>query len=51
MSFVFKKQIPRRLFLRGAGVTLALPLFDAMTPVMAQTVPPKTRFVNASTWK
>ena len=26
MSFVFKNQIPRRTFLRGAGVTLALPL-------------------------
>ena len=47
MPFVFKKQIPRRLFLRGAGVTLALPLLDAMTPVMAQTAaPPKTRFVG-----
>ena len=47
MSFVTKKRIPRRLFLRGAGVTLALPLLDAMTPAMAQTtVAPKTRFVG-----
>jgi hypothetical protein len=47
MSFVMKKQIPRRTFLRGAGVTLALPLLDAMTPAMAQTVvQPKTRFVG-----
>ena len=47
MAFVMKKRIPRRLFLRGAGVTLALPLLDAMTPAMAQTaVTPKTRFVG-----
>jgi len=47
MSFVMKKRIPRRRFLRGAGVTLALPLLDAMTPAMAQTaVTPKTRFVG-----
>jgi hypothetical protein len=47
MSFVTKRQIPRRLFLRGAGVTLALPLLDAMTPAMAQgPVAPKPRFVG-----
>src|SRR3989440_1842480 len=47
MSVVMKKKIPRRLFLRGAGVTLALPLLDAMTPAMAQgTVAPKPRFVG-----
>src|SRR5438105_11206633 len=47
MPFVMKKQIPRRTFMRGAGVTLALPLLDAMTPAMAQTaVQPKTRFVG-----
>ena len=47
MSFVMKTQIPRRLFLRGAGVTLALPLLDAMTPAMAQSpVAPKPRFVG-----
>ena len=44
---ITKKHIPRRLFLRGAGVTLALPVLDAMTPAMAQTaVQPKTRFVG-----
>ena len=32
MSFVSKKHIPRRMFLRGAGVTLALPLLDSMVP-------------------
>ena len=47
MSFIGKKHIPRRTFLRGAGVTLALPLLDAMAPAMAQTaVQPKTRFVG-----
>ena len=32
---IFKKAIPRRAFLRGAGVTLALPLLDAMVPALA----------------
>ena len=38
--FITKKHIPRRTFLRGAGVTLALPLLDAMVPaatLLAQT--------------
>jgi len=50
MSFISKRQIPRRSFLRGAGVTLALPLLDAMVPaatVLAQTVAaPKPRFMG-----
>src|SRR3954465_4604857 len=46
MAFLRKRGIPRRTFLRGAGVTLALPLLDAMTPAMAQPVIPKTRFVG-----
>jgi ribosomal protein S10 len=33
--FIGKKHIPRRTFLRGAGVTIALPLLEAMLP--AQT--------------
>jgi hypothetical protein len=40
MSFLTKRYIPRRTFLRSAGVTLALPLLDAMVParpVLAQT--------------
>lgn len=48
--FITRKFIPRRTFLRGAGVTLALPFLEAMAP--AQTplnktaaVPPK-RFVG-----
>ncbi len=50
MSFIAKKQIPRRRFLHGAGVTLALPLLDAMIPartLLAQTgAAPKSRFVG-----
>jgi hypothetical protein len=34
MTFVTKAALPRRTFLRGAGVTLALPLLDAMVPAM-----------------
>src|SRR2546421_12083223 len=32
--FVPKKHIPRRTFLRGAGVTLALPLLESMVPAL-----------------
>jgi hypothetical protein len=35
MQLITRKHIPRRAFLRGAGVTLALPLLDSMIP--AQT--------------
>ena len=36
--FITKKALPRRTFLRGMGVTLALPLLDAMVPALgAQT--------------
>ena len=34
---IFKKAIPRRAFLRGAGATLALPLLDSMVPAFAAT--------------
>jgi hypothetical protein len=48
--FIAKKHIPRRTFLRGAGITLALPLLDAMVPaatVLAQTAArPKSRFMG-----
>jgi hypothetical protein len=50
MSFLTKKHLPRRTFLQGAGVTLALPLIEAMVPastLIAQTAAqPKTRFVG-----
>ena len=32
MSFIMKTHVPRRTFLRSAGVTLALPLLDAVVP-------------------
>ena len=32
--FVTKKHMPRRTFLRGAGVTLALPLLESMVPAL-----------------
>ena len=38
--FIFKKHLSRRTVLKGAGVTLALPLLDAMVPAataLAQT--------------
>jgi hypothetical protein len=48
--FITKKHMPRRTFLKGAGVTLALPLLDAMVPAqtaLAQTpATPKARFVG-----
>jgi hypothetical protein len=47
--FITKRHIPRRTFLRGAGVSLALPLLDSMVPaatLLAQTAAaPKARFV------
>jgi len=49
--FITKRAIPRRTFLRGAGVTLALPLLESMVPAataLAQTPAgaPKPRFVS-----
>ena len=32
--FITKMALPRRTFLRGMGVTLALPLLDAMVPAL-----------------
>jgi hypothetical protein len=32
---IFRKALPRRTFLRGAGTTLALPLLDSMVPAFA----------------
>jgi hypothetical protein len=48
--FNSKKHLPRRTFLKGAGITLALPLLDAMIPAstaLAQTAAnPKPRFMG-----
>jgi hypothetical protein len=46
--FLTRKYIPRRTFLKGAGVTLALPLLESMTPALASAAEienPRTRFV------
>ena len=44
---ITKKALPRRMFLRGMGATLALPLLDAMFPAMsaAATSPRRLGFV------
>lgn len=39
------RPLPRRSFLRGAGVTLALPMLDCMTPVWAQAPAPPRRML------
>jgi Protein of unknown function (DUF1552) len=48
MSFITKKHLPRRTFLQGLGVTLALPLLDSMIPAGTRLVNtaalPKSRF-------
>src|SRR5437867_13290607 len=49
--FVTKKHIPRRTCLRGAGVTLALPLLESMCPALvpsakAQSTAKAPRFVG-----
>jgi len=48
--YLSKRHIARRTFLRGAGITLALPLLDSMVPAataLAQTAAvPKSRFMG-----
>ena len=48
MAFVTKKHLSRRTFLKGAGVTMALPLLESMVPAatpLAQTAAAaRTRF-------
>jgi hypothetical protein len=48
--YISKKHIRRRTFLRGAGMTLALPLLESMVPAataLAQTAAaPKSRFMG-----
>lgn len=34
MTFITKKALPRRTFLRGLGATVSLPLLDAMVPAL-----------------
>src|SRR6185503_7866594 len=42
MTFVTKRALPRRTFLRAAGATIALPLLDAMLPAFGADAPPWT---------
>jgi hypothetical protein len=50
MTFITKKHLPRRTFLRGMGVTVALPLLDSMipaqTPLAKTAATPKSRFLG-----
>ncbi len=41
---LFKKSIPRRSFLRGAGAAVALPFLDAMVPAFASNADVAKRF-------
>jgi len=46
-TFISKKHLSRRTFLRGTGTTLALPFLESMIPAraaLAQSQMPKTRF-------
>ena len=47
---ITKKHIPRRTFLRGVGVTLALPMLESMlpaqTPIRQTAAAPAKRFVG-----
>jgi hypothetical protein len=55
---ITKKTMPRRTFLRGVGVTLALPLVDAMVPALSAAPKPVRRLgciyvpngVNMAKW-
>ena len=48
MAFITRTCLPRRTFLRGMGVTLALPLLDSMIPagtaIVKTAALPKSRF-------
>jgi Protein of unknown function (DUF1552) len=43
MQIVLKQALPRRTFLRGLGVSVALPLLDGMVPAFAATPRPVKR--------
>ena len=48
--FITKKHIPRRTFLQGAGVTLALPLLEAMVPAQHAAGADGRRARRAGSW-
>jgi hypothetical protein len=39
MNFITKRHLSRRTFLRGTGVTLALPFLESMLPAQTQLKP------------
>src|SRR5262245_5085385 len=41
MTYISRKHLPRRSFLRGVGASLALPLLDSLVPAFAATNGPK----------
>jgi len=43
MNFITKKHLSRRTFLRGTGVSLALPLMESMLPAQTPSAVPKSR--------
>ena len=43
MNFITKKHLSRRTFLRGAGVTVALPFLESMLPAQTAAATPRTR--------
>jgi len=47
---ITKKTLSRRTMLRGAGTAIALPVFDAMVPAMASTLPGKAPIRMAFTY-
>ena len=48
MNFITKKHLPRRTFLRGAGVAIALPLLDSMVPAQTPLARPPRIHAAAS---
>jgi hypothetical protein len=48
MKLITKKYLPRRTFLKSAGISVGLPFLDAMIPAFAQNAPdaPPHRFVG-----
>ena len=46
--FITKKHLSRRTFLRGAGVTLALPLLDSMFPALVPSARAQARIYDES---
>ena len=47
---IASRPMPRRSFLRGAGVSLALPMLDCMTPLFGQeaAAPPRRMLIIAN---